>query len=541
MMIKFKQLKNQFLILFLVFSFWDANAQNIDFKCNSLIKQNSIKAEFDFFSSDWFEGREAGEKGNDLAADYLASIFKQIGLLPFNLSKNPKIDKRYYYSQSGDYFQNIPFYRYTVSEKELLTIITNSNETQKQNSFKFSDDFWFVHSIAAENIEINAPVVFVGYGISDLNNGYDDYKDIDVKGKIVVFLIGYPGYKDTTSIAYKKLNYTGNTWAIEGKKFKTAKQKGAIAALRFNTTEEWLIPKNIYRYNYKDYEGDVPPAERSYYNIAYDSISKSIPIVAISSRIANELTNKTDVNILQFENNASQNFKTASKLLNSKIVHFKISTNSEMIKSQNIIAYIQGEISNEFIIVGAHYDHLGKQNGFIYNGADDNASGTIAVVSIARAFREMKIKPKRSIIFALWTAEEKGLLGSEYFVKNWDNDKINSYFNFDMISRYNQNDSANILEINYTKNFKNINEVITNYNNNDLFKLKIRFKPQDLPDGDTDFYSFGIKGIPICGFFTGLHSDYHRFSDHSDKANIEDLTKIINLGFLTVWGIANNK
>jgi len=187
---KIKQLKNQFLIFILIFSFGNINAQNVDLKSVSPIKQNSIKAEFDFLSSDWFEGREIGEKGNDLAADYLSSIFKQIGLLPLNLNKNPKIDKRYNYSQEGDCFQNIPFYKYTVSEKEPLSVITNSMEPQNKIISTLVMISGYVHSIPADDIDINAPVVFVGYGISDPNNGYDDYKDIDVKGKIVIFLIG---------------------------------------------------------------------------------------------------------------------------------------------------------------------------------------------------------------------------------------------------------------------------------------------------------------------------------------------------------------
>jgi hypothetical protein len=455
--------------------------------------------------------------------------------------KFPEMDKNYQEERdNNNFFQSVPILRYSLSENDPLSVITEINNSKSQANFKYKEEYRFLEKSSA-NIEIDAPVVFAGYGISNNKNAYNDYKGIDVKGKIVFILSGFPGYKDTNSIAFKSNNIK-NIMEFEKDKVKTAKEKGAIAVLWLrNNPEDWLVPNNIYRFNNEEYEGDTKRVISEYELVEDNILNNHIPVIYISTNIANELCKCTNTNIADFENLVSNNLKPASGILKGKSIHFKISTKKEMIKSNNIIAYIPGEISNEYVVVGAHYDHIGKNNGNIYNGADDNASGVIAVLSIARAFIAKGVQPKRSVIFALWTGEENGLLGSKFFMNNWGTNKIDSYFNFDMISRYSEYDTTNHLEIAYNDSLEKVVKTIDQINKNEKFKLKINYLQQaEVDEEDTDYFYFANKNIPFYGFHTGLHADYHKFADHSDKANYEALTKIINLGFLTIWQETND-
>lgn len=227
-------------------------------------------------------------------------------------------------------------------------------------------------------------------------------------------------------------------------------------------------------------------------------------------------------------------------------------TSRENPNMQNVLAYIPGKKSDEIVIVGAHYDHVGirpsRTNDSIYNGADDNASGTSAVLQIAKAFVESGEKPERTVIFALWDGEEKGLLGSFFFVEDHysyipipliEPIPINGYINLDMIGR-NKNDSATTHVIAYTSNNKPelaewIKTDITNYN----LELIPDFQPSDQLPGGSDHLPFDRKGVPFIFYFTDLHPDYHKASDHADKINYDKVTNISKIAFLNLWQMAN--
>lgn len=201
---------------------------------------------------------------------------------------------------------------------------------------------------------------------------------------------------------------------------------------------------------------------------------------------------------------------------------------------------IEGEDTENVVVVGAHYDHLGKYGGYIWNGADDNASGTVGIMSIAKACMATGIKPKRTIIFAAWTGEERGLFGSRYFVKNFKDQKINVALNYDMISRDSDYDKkGNKVSMIYTKPFPKIAVDTKKHNEEADLGLDINYAPMDRPVGGSDNGSFAEKDIPVFWFFIGSHEDYHRPSDHYEKANWKKFTNIIKLGFLNVWEFAN--
>ena len=211
---------------------------------------------------------------------------------------------------------------------------------------------------------------------------------------------------------------------------------------------------------------------------------------------------------------------------------------------KNVLGIIKGKNPDDYIIVGAHYDHLGIDSSLIgdsiYNGADDNASGVSAVLQIARAFVESGIQPERSIIFAFWDGEEKKLLGSNFFVETYPNlSQIKTYMNFDMIGRNTDESRPNHVDYFYTDTHPQygdwLKEAIRTYN----YALSPNYRPWDKPIAGSDNASFARKDIPIIWYHTDGHPDYHKPTDHADKLNWEKLVEITKTAYLVVWKLAN--
>lgn len=215
-----------------------------------------------------------------------------------------------------------------------------------------------------------------------------------------------------------------------------------------------------------------------------------------------------------------------------------------VLNMKNILGMIPGKITNEYVIVGAHYDHLGKDdalaNDKIYNGADDNASGVSAVMQIAKAFAESGKQPLRNVIFAFWDGEEMGLLGSKYFTYNClFLNQIKGYLNFDMIGRnQNENNPEHVVYF-YTAS----HPVFENWLKDDIAEYKFDLKPDyrawDKPIGGSDNGSFAQHDIPIIWYHTDGHPDYHKPSDEYSKINWHKLVDITKASFLNAWNLAN--
>lgn len=214
------------------------------------------------------------------------------------------------------------------------------------------------------------------------------------------------------------------------------------------------------------------------------------------------------------------------------------------LKMDNVLAYIPGKRSDEYVIVGAHFDHLGVDETLaddkIYNGADDNASGVSAVLQIARAFALSGEKPLRNVIFAFWDGEEKGLPGSKHFVQHCPFLKqIKGYLNFDMIGRNNKPEQPQHVVYFYTAAHPAFGEWlkqdITRYG----LQLQPDYRPWDNPVGGSDNASFARSGIPVIWYHTDGHPDYHQPSDHAALLNWEKVVEITKASFLNVWNLAN--
>lgn len=212
----------------------------------------------------------------------------------------------------------------------------------------------------------------------------------------------------------------------------------------------------------------------------------------------------------------------------------------------NILGKIEGKKGDEIVIVGAHYDHLGLDpfldGDQVYNGADDNASGVSAVLQIAKAFLATGKQPERTIIFAFWDGEEKGLLGSKVFVGTFpDINKVKGYLNFDMIGRNNDESRPNHVVYFYTESHPAFGEWLKGDIKRYGLNLAPDYRPWDNPVGGSDNGSFARIGIPIIWYHTDGHPDYHMPGDHADRINWEKVVDITKASFLNMWYMANKK
>ena len=212
----------------------------------------------------------------------------------------------------------------------------------------------------------------------------------------------------------------------------------------------------------------------------------------------------------------------------------------------NVLGYIPGERTDEYVIVGAHFDHLGVDDVLdgdqIYNGADDNASGVSAVMQIARAFVASGKKPMRTVIFAFWDGEEKGLLGSKYFTQTFSEiGKVKGYLNFDMIGRDNKPEEPQYMVYFYTKSHPVFGDWLKDDIKEYGLKLQPSYRAWDNPVSGSDNASFALRNIPIIWYHTDWHPDYHQPSDHADRINWEKVVEITKAAYLNAWNLANEE
>ena len=218
----------------------------------------------------------------------------------------------------------------------------------------------------------------------------------------------------------------------------------------------------------------------------------------------------------------------------------------QKLSMRNVLGMIPGKNTKEYVIVGAHFDHLGIDPALdgdqIYNGADDNASGVSAVLQIARAFLASGQQPERNVIFAFWDGEEKGLLGSKYFVQTCPFlSQIKGYLNFDMIGRNNKPQQPKQVVYFYTAAHPGFGDWLKE----DIRKYGLQLEPDyrawENPIGGSDNGSFAKVGIPIIWYHTDGHPDYHQPSDHADRLNWDKVVEITKASFLNMWKMANEK
>ncbi len=540
-------------LLFLFFACTALFAQVEEQKGLEAITIESIKGQLGFLASDWTEGRAVGTKGAYMAADYIAAMFQTYGVKPFgdqvySRPTRAELMAGIRPTASKSYFQNFSLIEYEPGDEQQLSVISGKTGSESSIEFNFKTDFYVNTGSVGQSGK--GGLVFIGYGFQDEEKGYDDLKKVDLNGKIAVVLSGFPGHRDSASVAFKKFvpkdRYAVSR--IRGRKYENLEKAGAIAIIRvrldIDPTQTWAS-NQIYPVKGNYYEADQ--ALNNYYSTRMmmpgKEVGVSLPVFSVTQRVANAIIAGTNVDFEKFEKEVAANPVPKSVELSGKSIAFKTTVKSKIVKARNVVGFIEGEKKDEFIVVGGHYDHLGKHDGWIWNGADDNASGTVGVMTLAKAFMATGKKPERSVIFAAWTAEERGLYGSKYFVEKAKENDMNVVLNlnYDMIGRDAESDSAkNKAGMSYTKANYRIEETTKQFIEEYKLNLDVSYRASDRPRGGSDHAPFAAENIPVFYFMAAMHPDYHQPSDELNNINWEKMLNIIKIGFLNTWQFANS-
>ena len=473
-------------------------------KTAAYISAADLKKHLYIIASKEMEGRDTPSPGLEKAADYIEAYFKSLGLKPGN---------------HGSYKQYYPLYRDGV--------ITNSLSI---NGNELSNDTYRVNSSTQGYDKSFSEVVFAGYGIQD--SSHNDYAGLDVKNKLVLVLDGVPdGYKPKGN---------ANSFFSPGSAFGKMRKAGELGAAGLVIVYENL-GKLLQR---------RPMASRW---SPEDPNTPEPPFMSVS------ISEKDGANLLKMDND-----KLFEKVKQNGIarqpypasLHFNYSKTVETSKAPNVVAVLEGtDLKDEYLVITAHMDHLGKRNdSVIYYGADDDGSGTVGVLEIAKAFAKAKANgkgPRRSIVFMTVSGEEKGLWGSEYYTNHpiFPLEKTTANLNIDMIGRSDasrkQGDSTNYVYVvgddKISTDLKPISEAV----NKKFLKMELDYKFNDPKDPNriyfrSDHFNFASKGVPIIFYYDGmLGADYHKPTDTPDKINYELLKKRAQLVFYTAWEMAN--
>ena len=478
------------------------------------ILAGDLKKHLEIIASDKYEGRETGRKGQKMAAEYIANHFKSIDVPGGN---------------KGEYYQEFPL------------IIQHSGGTDisiNDKKYRFIDDFYFYRGFNDTSF-ITDEVVFVGYGIEDKK--YSDYKNIDVKGKVIMVLAGEPFKKGKSIITRSK---EASPWSMNWRmKMQAAKDKGARAIL--------IVPENIQQnvltmIHYIESSsmvldrGKVTPSQR-------------LTNFYISPKMADEILKETGETIESLRSKITK--KTITLTCKTKVT-VEMHREIEKLSSENVLGFIEGtDKKEEIVILTAHYDHIGidLKNNEVYNGADDDGSGTVAIMEIAEAFALAKAEgkgPRRSVLIMPVAGEEKGLLGSEYYSENPVYPLANTVvdLNIDMIGRLDEkhaDDPNYVYIIGSTMLSKELHEVNEAANSKHT-KLDLDYEFNTIDDPNryyyrSDHYNFAKKGVPVIFYFNGVHVDYHKPTDTVDKINFDKMETITRLVFYTAWQLANKE
>lgn len=518
-----------FTILISVFSMAARSQEPVD-KGLSVISQDALKAQLGFLASDWTEGRETGEKGAFMSADYIASMLQLFGAEPAGDIINAYNPSTGALRQEQSYFQSFTLQKSSAGDKQYLAVKRKENGTVRIIPFEYMSDFRLSASYPASTTE--AGIVFTGYGYIDDENNYNDFRGKDVKGKFILRLRGLPGESEASGDAY-------SAYRLQREKDRIAAGLGVAGIIEADPRDDGLRWAET-----KDFMNMSPSETRTYrsrprYTIPGNIISPSPVAVSVSKRVANTILAGSGFTIEDYLAGKSIKYEEDRET----IIMLSTSVNSSMVAVRNVLGKIEGINRDEVIIIGAHYDHIGMSGGYINNGADDNASGTVGVMTLARAITASGTTPEKTIIFALWTGEEKGLLGSRYYADNptVDLDNIKMNLNFDMISRYISDDQPNKVTMTYTDAYPYFREIteknLAEYN----IALEPDYQPSDNPPGGSDHRSFVAKGIPIMRFKPGHREEYHTPRDEVSTIDWDIMEKIIKISYLNIWDLANNK
>jgi Zn-dependent M28 family amino/carboxypeptidase len=503
-----------------------------------MITPDGLLAHIKVLASDEFEGRAPGTKGEELSVKYISDQFKQIGLKPGN--------------PDGTYTQEVPLAGIKSEPRMSFTI------SDKTSDLKYPDDF--VASSARLQPEINihnSDVVFVGYGVVAPEYGWDDFKDVDVRGKTLLMLIGdppVPDPKDSSKLDEKM--FKGKAMTYYGRwtyKYEIAAKRGAAAAIIIHETEPAGYPWQVVRSSW------------SKENFELDQPDKNMGAVEARSWITLDAAKKMladcgqDLEALK-KVAISKNFRPVA--LNTKS-NIGIKQSLRSFKSHNIIGKLEGndpKLRDEYVIYTAHWDHLGRrpdlQGDQIFNGAIDNASGCAAVMQLAAAFTKLNPHPKRSLLFMCTTAEEAGLLGAKWYAEHplYPLEKTLADINIDTLNVWGK--ARDIEDLSF--GFSTLDDMLASAAKGQGRTAIANTRPEKGHIYRADNFEFSKVGVPSLYTGKGQHllsrpenvplvadeydsKDYHQVTDevHSDwdlSGAVQDVQLLFEIGYQVANG-----
>jgi hypothetical protein len=547
-----------------------------------------------YIASDWMEGRETGTRGYAIAAEYAASLLKMWGVQPAGDMPSFGGGRGGMGGARGGapaatppqrtYFQE--FGLKTVADvQSAVTIEVNKGGALKARTFQSGVDF--AAGGGSGNETITAPVVFVGYGITEPLIQWDELKGLNVKGKIVLVLTEAPGRDDPKSPFNSKKEVKDKFFpaAPAGAQRAMAMGPGAprynkIAELQklgpaaivqvANNGTDAAIFRQLSTVRRVNDERPIVNKPRVRMSIAGDT---QTPMGAgggqgmtITREMANMLLETTGKSIDDLKKQIETTYKPASADLAAKMT-IATTAKTALARGINVLGIIEGSdptLKSEYFVVGGHYDHLGKWDDYVYNGADDNGSGSVGVLNIAKAIAANPVKPKRSIVFGLWCGEEEGLLGSRYYVQNpiFPLAKTVGYLNYDMISRpydattiarsmarYNVPGAEELVKkirapwfvtLSWTEGTP-LADIAREMNKYVGLDLALSANALGVGSGGSDHASFASVKKPFVYYMAAMTTDYHQTSDSVEKVSGDLIAKISQHGYLTIFAFADGK
>ena len=479
----------------------------------------------EFIASDELEGRDTPSRGLDIAAMYIADHLKTWGIKPGG--------------DNGTYFQKFPLKRSKIDAQ-------NTRFSLNNQSFTYGEDF-FSSLMPASISESN--LVYAGHGWVIKAKNINAYQGIDVKDKIIVVAGGVPKGVTNADLQQGK---PGVDWFSPALYAQANGAKAVITFGNFNDLANWQATR-------------WRQTERGAVTFGNQQNQITLPTITASPRLMNALFfgEKASANNI-FAKAIMQDFVEPFELKPTKKISLNVALKTDTVQTQNVVGILEGSdpvLKNEYVAFGAHYDHVGTNpfaNGEdkIWNGADDDGSGTVAVLSMAEAFSKGALRPKRSILFVWVAGEEKGLWGSEYFTDNptVPISSITAQLNIDMIGRAQQPGDENaankalpqqgeVFLIGSKLMSTELGEVSESVNKSFL-NMNFNYKYDDPKDPEqffyrSDHYNFARKGVPIIFYMDGSHADYHQTSDSIEKIDFVNMEKIARTIFATGWELAN--
>jgi hypothetical protein len=491
-----------------------------------IITAANLRADLFFLAGDDLAGRQAGSLGDRIATDYIAAEFMRLGLKPVG--------------DSGTYFQKMDLV-YGDLDRDHTTL--TGKIAGVDHTFAINQDFRWVRSSLRPTTGCGS-IVFAGYGIDAPEYGYNDFAGVDVKGKIALVLPREPQANDPGS----KFMGTWDTYhAFNWEKIETLRKRGAAGMLIVQGVGPSRDVKQIPASSQRSAGGP---------SIALAGQMWDLPVFTIQREAADRFLAPSGKTIEMLQKEIDRALQQESfDVPQSSACMTKAYTNLEQHEGRNVIGLLEGSdprLKAQTILVTAHHDHMGTINGHIYHGADDNASGTAAVMKIAQAFVEGNVRPKRSILFVVYDGEERIFLGSYYYMTHplVPLNATVANLNMDMIGR-DENEpnwpvppdgNQNMVNVLGTRYNPALSDIIAKANRSQDLILDHKMDTVD-PDSlwsRSDHFWMATLHIPQVEFQTGLHPDYHTDNDTWQRINYDKFTRIARLVFLTAADLANS-